>query len=573
MSSQNSTQIELITLSFLRMDSTMELLTNPFYETAFVLLVSTIVGAMGLALRQPLIVAFIAVGILVGPSAFGWVIPSEEMELFAELGIALLLFVVGLKLDLHLIQSMGSVALATGFGQVAFTSIVGFLISLLLGFTPLTAVYIAVALTFSSTIIIVKLLSDKREIDSLHGRIALGFLIVQDLVVVLVMIGLSALGGDAALSPGITLLQLVLKGGLLLLGVGVMMAFVLPKLLHHLAQSQELLLIFAIAWAVTLSALSEILGFSSEVGAFLSGISLASTRYRDAIGSRLVSIRDFLLLFFFVNLGAHLDLHLLGAQIVPALVLSLFVLIGNPTIVMAIMGYMGYRKRTSLLSGLTVAQISEFSLILAALGLSLGHIDEETVGLITLVGLITIGVSTYMILYSHLLYEWLSPTLSIFERRIPHREEAGDTGFSATKADVIVYGLGRYGGWLVNSLSRKGLVVHGVDFDPENVRRWRRQGFLVHYGDAEDPEYPSHLPLNAVKWVVSSIPGIEINLTLLHALQHYDYKGKLAVTIHKDHEDEALQTSEVDLILRPFVDAAEQAAEELFKDLKEGQGE
>ncbi len=546
----------------------MELLTNPFYETAFVLLISAIVGAIGLQLRQPLIVAFIAVGILVGPSAFSWVSPSEEMELLADLGIALLLFVVGLKLDLHLIQSMGSVALATGLGQVAFTSIVGFLISLLLGFTPLTAVYIAVALTFSSTIIVVKLLSDKREIDSLHGRIALGFLIVQDLVVVLVMIGLSALGNDANLSPGMALLQLVLKGGLLLLGVGGMMAFVMPKLLNHLARSQELLLIFAIAWAVALSALSEILGFSSEVGAFLAGISLASTRYRDAIGSRLISIRDFLLLFFFVDLGAHLDLNLLGAQIVPALVLSLFVLIGNPTIVIMIMGYMGYRKRTSLLSGLTVAQISEFSLILAALGLNLGHIDEETVGLITLVGLITIGVSTYMILYSHLLYEQLSPILSVFERRIPHREEAGDTDFSATEADVIVYGLGRYGGWLVNSLSSKGLVVHGVDFDPENVRRWRRQGFSVHYGDAEDPEYPSHLPLNAVKWVVSSIPGLEVNLTLLYALQHYGYQGKLAVTIHQDHEDAALQTAEVDLILRPFVDAAEQAAEELFKDLK-----
>jgi Kef-type K+ transport system membrane component KefB len=344
------------------MNSMMELLANPFYEIAFILLVSAIVGAIGLRLRQPLIVAFIAVGILVGPSAFGWVIPSEEMELLAELGIALLLFVVGLKLDLHLIQSMGSVALATGLGQVAFTSIGGFLISLLLGFAPLTAVYIAVALTFSSTIIVVKLLSDKREIDSLHGRIALGFLIVQDLVVVLVMIGLSALGDDADLSLGMTLLQLGLKGGLLLLGIGGMMAFVLPKLLNHLARSQELLLIFAIAWAVVLSALSEVLGFSSEVGAFLAGISLASTRYRDAIGSRLVSIRDFLLLFFFVDLGAHLNLSLLGAQIVPALVLSLFVLIGNPAIVMAIMGYMGYRKRTSLLSGLTVAQISEFSL-------------------------------------------------------------------------------------------------------------------------------------------------------------------------------------------------------------------
>jgi len=155
-----------------------------------------------------------------------------------------------------------------------------------------------------------------------------------------------------------------------------------------------------------------------------------------------------------------------------------------------------------------------------------------------------------------------------FERRIPHREEAEDTDFSATGADVIVYGLGRYGGWLVNSLSSKGLVVHGVDFDPENVRRWRQQGFSVHYGDAEDPEYPSHLPLNTVKWVVSSIPGLGVNLTLLHALKNYGYQGKLAVTIHKDHEDEAIQTSGVDLILRPFVDAAEQAAEELSKDLK-----
>lgn len=551
----------------------MDLLAIPFYETAFVLLISAVVGAIGLRLRQPLIVAFIAVGILVGPSVFGWITPSEEMELFAHLGISLLLFVVGLKLDLHLIRSMGPVALATGLGQVAFTSIVGFLLALLLGFTPLTALYIAVALTFSSTIIIVKLLSDKREIDSLHGRIALGFLIVQDLVVVLVMIGLSALGGEGNLSLGMTLLQLVLKGGLLLLGVGGLMVTVLPKLLHYLAKSQELLLVFAIAWAVSLAALSEILGFSSEVGAFLAGISLASTSYREAIGARLVSIRDFLLLFFFVNLGSQLDLSLLGAQIVPALVLSVFVLIGNPTIVMAIMGYMGYRKRTSLLAGLTVAQISEFSLILAALGLSLGHIDEETVGLITLVGLITIGLSTYLILYSHILYQRLSPALSIFERQIPHREEADDADYAAEGADVIVYGLGRYGGWLVNSLASKGLEVHGVDFDPENVRRWRKQGFSAHYGDAEDPEYPSHLSLTGVKWVISSIPGLKVNRTLQHALRHQGYQGKLAVTVHNDQEDAVFQTSDVDLILRPFVDAAEQAAVELSQDFSPRPGE
>lgn len=269
----------------------MELLKDPFYETAFVLLISSGVGVLALRLRQPLIVAFITVGILMGPSVLGWIVPSKQIELFAELGITILLFVVGLKLDLHLIQSMGSVAIATGLGQVVFTSIVGFLISLLLGYAPLTAIYIAVALTFSSTIIIVKLLSDKREIDSLHGRIALGFLIVQDLVVVLVMIVLSAFGGKEDVSLGMTLLQILLKGGLLL-GVGGMMAFVLPKLLRYLARSQELLLVFAIAWSVALAALSKTLGFSNEVGAFLAGISLASTSYREAIGARLVSLRD-----------------------------------------------------------------------------------------------------------------------------------------------------------------------------------------------------------------------------------------------------------------------------------------
>lgn len=137
------------------------------------------------------------------------------------------------------------------------------------------------------------------------------------------------------------------------------------------------MMLFAIAWGVSLAALGEALGFSKEVGGFLAGISLTSTPYREAIGSRLVSIRDFLLLFFFLGLGAQLDMSRLGLQVWPAIVLSLFVLIGNPLIVMIIMGLMGYRARTGYLAGLTVAQISEFSLILGALGVSLGHIDDS----------------------------------------------------------------------------------------------------------------------------------------------------------------------------------------------------
>ena len=299
-----------------------------FTEMAVLLLVAAIIGAIGVRLRQPLIVAFIAVGILVGPSVLGWVSADDQVDLLAQLGIALLLFVVGLKLDLHIIRTMGPVALATGLGQVFFTSVVGYFIAIALGMTAVTALYVAVALTFSSTIIIVKLLSDKREVDTLHGRIAIGFLIVQDIAVVLVMIGLTALGevGDAA-GLGREAIEVLVRGGLFIAAIGILMRYVLTPLLHQLARSPELLVLFAIAWAVSLGAAGVYLGFSKEVGAFLAGVSLASTPYRESIGARLVSLRDFLLLFFFIDLGAGIARELrqrghrvLGVDFDPGLV-------------------------------------------------------------------------------------------------------------------------------------------------------------------------------------------------------------------------------------------------------------
>ncbi len=214
---------------------------NVFSEIAAVLLTAALVGAVAVKLRQPLIVSFIATGILVGPAGFSWVSSTDQVDLLAKIGITLLLFVVGLKLDIHLIRSTGPVALAAGLGQVTFTSLIGYGIALALGFAPVVALYVAVALTFSSTIIIVKLLSDKREIDALHGRIAVGLLIVQDLVVVAAMIGLSAFGASQAVNAGLTdqLVTVLLKGVSFLVLVGLMMRYVLPDLLHKLAQSHE----------------------------------------------------------------------------------------------------------------------------------------------------------------------------------------------------------------------------------------------------------------------------------------------------------------------------------------------
>lgn len=535
---------------------------NIFTEIAVLLLAAAIVGAFCIKLKQPLILGYILIGILVGPSMLGWVTSRDQIDLLARMGIAILLFVVGLKLDVHLIRTLGPVALATGLGQVFFTSAIGFFLSLALGMEEVEAIYVAVALTFSSTIIIVKLLSDKRELDTLHGRIAVGFLIVQDIVVILVMIGLSAYG-QAGLSDQLTrtLVLLLLKGVAFLAATGGLMRFILPWLLHHLARSLELLMLFSIAWAVSFALLSESIGFSKEVGAFLAGISLGSTRYREAIGARLVSLRDFLLLFFFIDLGAQLDVSLLGAQLFSAVVLSLFVLIGNPLIVLIIMGVMGYRRRTGFLAGLTVAQISEFSLILGALGVSIGHIAKETLGLITLVGLITIGLSTYLILYSHFFYERLAGWLSIFERSVPYREKREEGERVSPSVDVILFGLGRYGSNLAQHLHQRGLRVLGVDIDSKTVAEWNRKGLQAIYGDAEDPDFPGTLPLSEARWIVSTLPRREVNLALLDALHHHGFTGQKTVTAHNTRDAEMLKESGADLVLFPFADAAREAAE------------
>lgn len=534
----------------------MDALGNSFYEFAAILGIAAFIALIGRFLRQPLIVSFIAVGLIVGPYGIGLLESIEKIELLSEMGIAVLLFVVGLKLDVTLIQSTGRVALFSGLGQVIFTSVFGYFIGIALGFEPVISLYVAVALTFSSTIIIVKLLSDKKEIQSLHGQISIGFLIVQDIVVIIAMIVLSAMGTPTEFTVWEEMLLVVGKGVGMMLFIFLLMRYVLTRVTSLMARTPELLVLFAVTWAIALAALSDFLGFSKEVGAFLGGISLSATPYREVISGRLNSLRDFLLLFFFIHLGSQVNVPLLGEQFIPGVILSAFVLIGNPIIVMIILGLMGYRKRTGFLAGLNVAQISEFSLILAALGLSLGQITEDTLGLITLVGLFTISISTYLIMYSHQIYEWIAPALSVFERKTPFREIDDDKTVSKRKFDVIIFGLGMYGNNIARSLEEKGFTVFGVDFDPRAVARWKKKGRVAQYGDADDPELPEILPMDA-QCVVSSLEDKQINLALIKYLKHADYKGNIAVTSYTGRTAKELEKAGADLVLLPFVDAAE----------------
>ncbi len=543
---------------------------SPFAEIAVLLVLAALIGFLGIILRQPLIVSFIAVGLIAGPSALDLVRSDEQISLLSELGIAVLLFLVGIKLDVKLIRSLGAVSLLTGLGQVAFTSIFGYLIGLALGLGHVTSLYVAVALTFSSTIIIVKLLSDKREIDSLHGQIALGFLIVQDLVVVLAMIVLSAIGigaGDGGHGGGSV--PLVLASGVAMVALVILFArYVANPLTERLAHAPELLVIFAIAMAAIFAAAGDIVGLGKEVGGLLAGVALASTPYRETIAARLAPLRDFLLLFFFIALGSALDLSLLGTHVGGAIIFSLFVLIGNPLIVLAIMGAMGYRKRTGFLAGLTVAQISEFSLIFVAMGVSLGHVQEDALGLVTMVGLVTIAASTYMITYSHQLYAVFEPLLGVFERKGTPREPSEAGAHREDGCKVIIFGLGRFGTAIGMRLNKRGIRVLGVDFNPLAVRRWRELGLETEFGDATDPEFVAELPLTRAEWIVSTVPihptGLsheDTRTTLIQLTRTSGFRGRVAVASHHPKDTEELFASGADMVLEPFQDAADRAVD------------
>ncbi len=396
---------------------------------------------------------------------------------------------------------------------------------------------------------------------------------MQDIFVVLAMVALSAVGVGTAAEGGAAanILVLVVGAAAMLAFIAAFIRYLADPLTRFVSRSPELLVIAAVGWAIALAALGDAIGFGKELGGLLAGVSLASTPFRDAIGSRLTSLRDFLLLFFFIALGSGLELSTLGAQIGPAIVLSLFVLIGNPLIVLAIMGYLGYRKRTGFLAGLTVAQISEFSLIFMAMGVSLGQVGEEAMGLVTLVGLVTIALSVYMITWSHKLYEVCEPLLGMFERRQAFREIAVERdGATSRQHDFVIFGLGRYGQRLGSFLAERGYRVLGVDFDPEALSAWRDLGMEAMFGDATDPDFVTHLSLDGVRGVISAVPrersaltDTDAQLTLLHGLRASGFPGRIVLSANTASEAEALRSRGADLVLTPFDDAAEYAVERL----------
>jgi len=479
-------------------------------------------------LKQPPLIGYLVAGILI--ALLGNFDDLESLEVFSQIGVTLLLFLVGLEMNISELPSLGKVALITGLGQIIFTSFFGFILASILGYSSLSSVYIAVSLTFSSTIIIMKLLSEKNDLGSLYGRIAIGFLLVQDLVAMLILMFLSGL--EANVMTITSVLLLILKAILLLLIVLIFSKYIFPRLIDKVASSgSELLFIVSIAWALVFSVfVSDKLGFTLEIGGFLAGLAFSTLPEHLQIASRMRPLRDFFLTIFFLFLGTKLVVGGVCGVIVPAIIFSVFVLVGNPLIVLILMGLLRYRKRTSFFAGLTVAQISEFSLILMSMGLALGHVSNSEVALVVIVGVITMTLSTYMIMGAEKLYSILDPVL-IFERKKTKEISLGKK--TDYKDHVILIGGDRTGQEIIPLLKKAGLPFVIVDFNPKVFNKLYAENLPVIFGDITDPDILADININNARIIISTVPSPNDNFSLLENIRLHGVK---AATIFITHE-------------------------------------
>jgi Kef-type K+ transport system membrane component KefB len=531
-----------------------------FIELSLVIFVATALSFVMKILRQPLLVGYILSGIILGPSVLGVLVSEEPLKLFSKIGIVILLFIVGINLSPKIIKEVGKVSLLTGIGQVLFTSIIGFFISLFLGLGTIASLFVAVALTFSSTIIILKLLSDKGDIHSLYGKVAIGFLLVQDIIATIILLIATAYSQNAGGDITVTMLLTLLKGTALIIVIFSLSNYLLPKLSKFVASSQELLFLFSISWALSMATLFHFIGFSVEIGALVAGVSLSMTPYAFEIGSRMRPLRDFFILIFFILLGSQMVLTNISAIIFPAIILSLFVLIGNPIIVIIIMNLLGFSKRTGFQAGLTVAQISEFSLILATLGFEIGSLSKDQLSLVTLIGLFTIAGSTYLILYSDFLYKKFERYLSFLELKKNRRESSKDKDI-----DAVLFGYRRVGVDFVKVFNKLSLNFLVVDFDPESIKNLDQQGIEYRYGDAKDVEFLEELPLKKLRCAVTTIPEFETNLLLVKKIRSINKRAVIVVIAQTKEESLLLYQVGASYVVIPHYIGAKHATQILIE--------
>jgi Kef-type K+ transport system membrane component KefB len=509
-----------------------------FGELSLVIVIATAVSLFMRLIRQPLILGYILAGLLVGPAALGLIHSTETFEAYSKLGIALLLFIIGLGMNVSELKRLGKVVVLTALASLLTIGGLGFAVSsLLLGFNQTEGLIIGLALFFSSTIIIVKILSDKKEQNRLHGQIAIGVILVEDIVATLALLFIVA-NQSGGLSFG-EVWHLLGRGLLLIICLAICSTKILPRLSKYIASSQELLFLFAIAWGFGIATLFEMSGFSIEVGALFGGVALASSPYAAEIASRLKPLRDFFVVLFFITLGESLNVSNLSAAVAPALALSLIVIVLKPLTITTVTGLLGYTKRVSFKAGINLSQISEFSIVLVVLAGAAGLVRPEISAVLTLVAIVTIAVSTYLMHYDDELFAHFDKLkLKLFERESVHKEKRVHAGYP-----LLLFGYHHGGHEFIHTFREIGKRFLVVDYDPLVIETLEQQQVPHMYGDATDNELLDEIGIENTKLIISTFSDFEVSQQLVRNVM---VRNPSAVVIcHANNHDEALKLYEL----------------------------
>lgn len=516
-----------------------------FTDLSSVIAIGVAVSIVMRLIRQPLIIGYILTGVVVGPAFLDIIKSPDTIQVFADFGIALLLLIVGLGLNPRVIREIGKIAAFIAAGKVILATSVGYGVAhVLFGYSTTASLYIGIAMSFSSTIIILKLLNDKKEQNRLYGKISVGFLLIEDLLATLVLIGISTNNTGTTLVNGVWTLSYKI---ILLLGILILFRiFILARLTNLIAKSQEFLFLFAIGWGLGIAALFKQAGFSLEVGALIAGVILAPLPYSQEAASRLKPLRDFFIVLFFILLGSHLRLESIRPVLPEALTFSFLVLAGSPVIVMTIMGLSRYTKKTSFKTAITGSQISEFSLILVLLGNKVGQLNNQVVTLVTVVGLVTIGISTYMITYGDSLYLLFENWLRLFERRKVRSEHERKHHY-----ELVLFGYLKGGHEFLKVFRQLNRPYIVVDYDPAVIDTLEGQGAHYIYGDITDLELLEELNLGHCRLLVSTISDLQINRSTVLWLEKVNPRAVFICTADTAEEAAELYSSGAAYVMLP----------------------
>lgn len=516
-------------------------------ELGFIIIIATICAIIARLLRQPLILSYILAGIIIGPYGLKLVTDYSIINGVSELGIAFLLFIVGLELDINKIRALGAIPFVAGIGQVIFTFFAGYFFTQWVGFPAQQSILISIALTLSSTVIVVKLYEEKNQLDTLHGRIALGILLVQDFLAIL---SISMLSNSTEFSATLVLIA-ILKGLGFFIVALLIGQYLLPTLFKFIAQSQELLFIASVAWCFLFGMVAAWLELSVAIGAFLAGVSLASLQYRIEIINKTRSLRDFFATIFFVSLGMQIVFANITQYIPTIIWLSIFVLVGNPLIVMILMSVAGFKSRTSFLTSIAIAQISEFSLVFAVFAHNLGLVPQYVISIIAVIGMLTFTISSYLITYGDKIYDKLKKILVVFEKLSISKKEVTYLPDANKSYDIIIFGCNRIGGSVLRKAQKLEQSVLVVDYHPELIKELIKQKVPCIYGDAGEPGLLSKINFSKTKLFISTVPEESTNIMLAKEIRKINKKIIQFVTADQHKYAMELYKIGVDYVIMP----------------------